>query len=97
MVESIGEYSVTLRWHEVSAPDLWGYRVRYEPLAGGGAIASNLGPATSVSLPLPWAGAWRISVAAYDAMGMLSAVSLPIQVTTTANAPGSVYVPLVRR
>jgi len=47
-------------------------------------------------LLLPQAGDWRVSVAAYDAMGQLGPASAVITVTTTINAQ-QVFLPLVQR
>lgn len=92
-----GESSVTLRWDDVAADDLWGYRVRLAPAGGGAAVTSTLGPANSATIAPPAPGAWQISVAAYDAMGNLSAESAPVQASTSASPPGSLYAPLVMR
>lgn len=96
-IERVGEHSVTLHWDAVAAPDLWGYRVRIAPVAGLGAFTQAVGPATSATVTIPRAGAWRLSVAAYDAMGALSGESNAVQAVTTEDAPSAVYLPLVQR
>jgi hypothetical protein len=96
-LEAASDFTATLRWDESSEQDLWGYRLRYESPGGGGAFVQLVGPATSAVLTIPRAGVWQISVASYDAMGNLSPESPALTVTTTNNAPGSVYVPLVLR
>ncbi|MEN9938050.1 MAG: hypothetical protein RLZZ387_4629 [Chloroflexota bacterium] len=93
-----GDYTASLRWDAGAEPDLWGYRLRFEPAAGGGnAFTQDVGPATGATVSIPRAGSWRISVAAYDAMGNVGPSSAPVLVTTTSDAPATLYVPLVLR
>ena len=88
--------AVPLRWNESGEPDIWGYRVSYRPAAGGSTVTLDVGRANATTLVLPRAGSWRVSVAAYDAMGQLGPASAEIVVTTTV-APRQVFVSLVRR
>ncbi|MBE7550045.1 MAG: fibronectin type III domain-containing protein [Anaerolineales bacterium] len=88
--------SVPLRWNENSEPDLWGYRLTYSPVGGGTPLTVDVGPANATWLLIPRAGQWRVTVAAYDAMGQLSSASGSVIVTTSVDAPG-VYLPLIRK
>jgi hypothetical protein len=54
------------------------------------------GRANALNVLLPHAGAWQLTVAAYDAMGQLGPASGTIAVTTTVDAH-SVYLPLAER
>ncbi len=85
---------VPLRWNENSEPDRWGYRLTYGPVGGGTPVSRDIGPANATALLLPTAGQWRITVAAYDAMGQLSPASSAVIVTTAVDAP-AVYLPLI--
>ena len=87
---------VPVHWNENTEPDLWGYRVSYQPAQGGSSIALDAGRKNALTLLLPRAGDWRISVAAYDAMGQMGPASTVITVTTTVNAQ-QIYLPLIRR
>jgi hypothetical protein len=87
---------VPVHWNENTEPDLWGYRVSYQPAQGGSPVALDAGRKNALTLLLPRAGDWRISVAAYDAMGQVGPASTVITVTTAVNAQ-QVYVPLIRR
>jgi hypothetical protein len=87
---------VLLRWNENSEPDLWGYRVLYQPEGGGTVIVIDAGRRNALALPLPYAGNWRIQVVAYDAMGHSSQPSAPVIVTTSADAQLA-YLPVTRR
>lgn len=86
---------VTLRWNELDAPDLWGYRVRYER-SGGGPQTIDLSRANLARLLLPSAGSWSISVAARDALGRVGPYSAAITVGTSTDAR-QLFVPLARR
>jgi hypothetical protein len=83
-----------LRWDENTAPDIWGYRLRYTPSGGGTASIVVTNGANSASLLPPYAGTWRIEVAALDAMGQVGPYSPPITVTTLVD-PERVWLPLV--
>jgi hypothetical protein len=87
---------VPLVWNENTEPDLYGYRVSYQPLAGGAWTVLDVSRANSVRLALPAAGSWRVRLVAYDAMGSVSAPSASVTVTVGA-APGRVALPLIRR
>lgn len=87
---------VSVRWDENTEPDLWGYRVSQQPAQGGAALAVDAGRKNALMLLLPQAGDWRITVAAYDAMGQLGPASAVITVTTTINAQ-QVFLPLIQR
>jgi hypothetical protein len=87
---------VPVHWNENTEPDVWGYRVSYQPAQGGSSIAIDAGRKNALTLLLPRAGDWRISVAAYDAMGQVGSASAAITVTTTVNAQ-QIYLPLIRR
>jgi hypothetical protein len=93
---SLSGPAVTLRWNEGSEPDLWGYRVAYQPAAGGAWQSYNAGRRNFLLLILPYAGSWRITVSAYDAMGQAGPASAPIVVTTTNDAH-LLYLPVGRK
>jgi hypothetical protein len=97
VLEAVGEYDVLLRWRGVDDADLWGYRVRLASRDGHGIAEWRVGPVTHTRVPVPLAGTWDISVAAYDAMGTLGADAPGVRVATSVNAPGSVYVPMALR
>lgn len=92
---SAGGATVLLRWDESGAPDLWGYRLRYQQ-GGGQPLTIDLSRANRHGLLLPAAGSWSISVAAYDAQGRLGPYSAAVAATTSAGARMQ-YVPLARR
>jgi hypothetical protein len=87
---------VPVHWNENTEPDLWGYRVSYQPAQGGSSDASDAGRKNALTLLLPRAGDWRVSVAAYDAMGQMGPASTVLTVTTTVHAQ-QIYLPLIRR
>ncbi|MBK9714598.1 MAG: fibronectin type III domain-containing protein [Kouleothrix sp.] len=87
---------VALRWDESALPDLWGYRVSYQPSGGGATTTLDTSRASAARLLLPQAGSWSIRVAAYDAMGRLGPSSAPLTVVTGVDAQ-VVLVPLARR
>ena len=93
--DSVAGPFVRLHWQESSEPDVWGYRVTYQPAGGGPSTTVDAGRKNALLLGLP-PGAWTITVATYDAMGQLSPPSMGITVTTTA-AAHRVYLPLIRR
>jgi chitinase len=97
VLDAVGEYDVLLRWQGVTDADLWGYRVRLSSRDGHGVVDWRVGPATSARVPVPQAGTWDISVAAYDAMDHLSADTATVRAATTLDAPGRLYMPLVQR
>jgi hypothetical protein len=88
--------TVALYWNPNGEEDLWGYRISYQPTGGGPASSTDVVRATQSSILLPRAGSWRITIAAYDAMGRLGPSSAAVTATTTSNA-SQVVVPLVRR
>ena len=65
-------------------------------MGGGTPRSVNVGPANSTGLLIPTAGQWQVTVAAYDAMGQLSAASSAIIITTTVDAP-AVYLPVIMK
>ena len=85
---------MTLHWTENSEPDLWGYRVSYQPVGGGTTTTVDVGISNAASLLLPTAGQWQITVAAYDAMGQVGPASSPIMVTTSSDAEQT-FLPVV--
>jgi hypothetical protein len=87
---------VPVRWNENTEPDLWSYRVSYQPAQGSSPVSIGAGRKNALPLLLPQAGDWCISVAAYDAMGQMGPASTVITVTTTVNAQ-QVYLPCIRR
>ena len=87
---------VPLHWNDNTEPDLWGYRVSYQPVSGGPITSVDARRQTTFNVLLPSAGAWRVSVLAYDAMGQLGPASSVITVTTTADAH-LVFLPVTRR
>jgi hypothetical protein len=86
--------TVPLHWAENSEPDLWGYRLSYQPVGGGATTTVDVGIGNAASLLLPSAGQWQVTVAAYDAMGQVGPVSSPVIVTTLSGAE-RVYLPVV--
>jgi hypothetical protein len=86
---------VPVHWDENSEPDVWGYRISYQPAHGGSPTTVSAGRKNALLLSLP-GGDWTITVATYDAMGQASPASMGITVTTTA-AAHHVYLPLIRR
>ena len=92
----LGGLAASLRWDESGAPDLWGYRVHYRPLAGGPSRVVDARRQDAVDLVLPAQGAWALSVAAYDAMGREGAPSSPVTVTATGTLHPA-YLPTLRR
>mgnify|MGYP002681903718 FL=1 len=86
---------VPVHWDENSEPDVWGYRISYQPAHGGSPTTVSAGRKNALLLSLP-GGDWTITVATYDAMGQVSPASMGITVTTTA-AAHHVYLPLIRR
>ncbi|MDX9832536.1 MAG: fibronectin type III domain-containing protein [Anaerolineae bacterium] len=86
---------VPVHWDENSEPDVWGYRISYQPAQGGSPTTVSAGRKNALLLSLP-GGDWTITVATYDAMGQVSPASMGITVTTTA-AAHHVYLPLIRR
>jgi hypothetical protein len=88
--------TVALHWNPNGEEDLWGYRISYQPTGGDPASSTDVVRATQSSILLPRAGSWRITIAAYDAMGRLGPSSAAVTATTTSNA-SQVVVPLVRR
>lgn len=87
---------VSVRWNESTEPDLWGYRVLYQPASGGASTYVDARRQNSSSFLIPRAGNWRVRVAAYDAMGQVGTASAEITVTTTVDAK-SVYLPFAGR
>jgi hypothetical protein len=87
---------VSVYWDENTEPDLWGYRVSYQPAQGGSSLTIDAGRKNALQLVLPQAGDWRISTAAYDAMGQIGPASTVLTVTTAVNAR-QVFLPLIRR
>jgi hypothetical protein len=87
---------VPLHWNDNTEPDLWGYRVSYQSVSGGLTGSMDARRQTTFSVLLPRAGAWRVSVAAYDAMGQLSPASSVVTVTTAVDAH-NVFLPLTQR
>jgi hypothetical protein len=87
---------VPLRWDENSEPDLWGYRVIYQPSGGGQTWTVDAGRKNAREMILPWSGSWQIQVRAYDAMGNLSAPSNAVIVTSLADAH-LIHMPLIGR
>ncbi len=85
-----------LHWTENTEPDLWGYQVTYQSATGGHSGNVTAGRANVQNVLLPQASTWRLTVAAYDAMGQLGLASGSIVVTTTVDAH-SVYQPLAGR
>ncbi len=85
---------VRLHWIENSEPDLWGYRVSYQPVGGGTITTVDVGIGNAASLLLPTAGQWLVKVAAYDAMGQVGPASSPITVTTSSDAE-QMFLPVV--
>jgi hypothetical protein len=88
--------SVTLRWNESGEPDLWGYRVIYQLVSGGPQSTFDVGRRNSIVLVLPVAGAWKVRLQAYDAMGKASQSSSPVIVTTTVDAR-LIFLPILCR
>jgi hypothetical protein len=88
--------TVALYWNPNGEEDLWGYRISYQPIGGGPVSSTDVVRATQSSILLPRAGSWRITIAAYDAMGRLGPSSAAVTATTTSNA-SQVMVPLVQR
>ncbi len=86
--------TVPLHWAENSEPDLWRYRLSYQPLGGGAITTVNVGIGNAASLLLPTAGQWRVTVAAYDALGQIGPASSPVTVTTGGDA-ARVFLPVV--
>lgn len=95
-VSTVTGPTVALYWNPNGEEDLWGYRISYQPTGGGPASSTDIVRATQSSILLPRAGSWRITIAAYDAMGRLGPSSAAVTATTTSNA-SQVVVPLVRR
>lgn len=87
---------VPLRWNESADPDLWGYRLIYQPAGGGTSAFVDFSRANATRLLLPSAGSWKVSVAAFDAMGRVGPASAPVTVTTSVDGR-RVLVPLARR
>jgi hypothetical protein len=87
---------VPLRWNENHEPDLYGYQLIYTPVTDDTAITMNVGRGNSTMLLLPYTGSWRVTVAAYDAMGHRSAASSPVTVTTTEDAV-RIFLPAIQR
>jgi len=88
--------TVPVHWVENTEDDLWGYQVSYQSVPAGTSGSANAGRANALSVLLPPAGTWHITVAAYDAMGQLGPSSGPITVVTTVDAH-NVYLPLAER
>jgi hypothetical protein len=87
---------VLVYWNENTEPDLWGYRISYQLTQGGPLYTIDAGRKNAQDILLPQAGTWRITVAAYDAMGQPGADSSAIFVTTSVG--GSVeFLPLIGR
>ncbi len=96
MADAISGPVVSLYWNENTEPDLWGYRLSYQPVAGGGQpVTLNAGRANAGRVLLPEVGSWRISLAAYDAMGIIGPAT-SITLTTTISAQ-QVWLPAVMR
>lgn len=87
---------VPLRWNENAELDVWGYRVNYQPAAGGAWTTIDARRANAIELLLPGVASWRITVTAYDAMGNAGAPSAAVTVTTTGTA-WRAYLPAVSR
>jgi hypothetical protein len=94
-VSTVTGPTVALYWNPNGEEDLWGCRISYQP-SGGPASSIDVVRATQSSILLPRAGSWRITIAAYDAMGRLGPSSAAVTATTTSNA-SQIVVPLVRR
>jgi hypothetical protein len=84
--------SVSFRWSDNLEPDLWGYRVTYQPALGGAPTTVDTRRKTSFGVLLPHAGTWQVSVAAYDAMGQLGPALGPLTFGTML-----VFLPLALR
>ncbi len=87
---------VSLHWGENSEPDLWGYRVRYQPSGDGQTWVVEAGRKNALNIILPWIGSWQVQVLAYDAMGNLSQPSAAVTVTSTTDAH-LIHLPVIRR
>ncbi len=95
VLESQGA-SITLHWNDNPEPDLWGFRILLEPAGGGTVHTLDARRRNSLTLLLPAAGDWIISVTAYDAMGNVSPPSAPVMITITTN-PFQLYLPAAIR
>ncbi|GAB4108714.1 MAG: hypothetical protein OHK0022_60600 [Roseiflexaceae bacterium] len=94
--QNSGTTTALVRWNENSEPDIWGYRVTYQLSTGGVATTIDVGRSNATTLLLPSAGIWRITVAAYDALGQTGALSVAANITTSA-AAHQVFVPVALR
>jgi hypothetical protein len=96
LTESVVGPTVSLRWNMNAEVDLWGYRISYQLVSGGPTYSADVVRASQASILLPYAGSWRITIAAYDAMGRLGPQSAAVVVTTSVNA-SRVALPMARR
>jgi hypothetical protein len=94
--DAVAGPTVLLHWGTNAENDRWGYRISYQLAGGGPTYSADVIRATPAKVVLPYAGSWRITIAAYDAMGRLSPQSAAVSVTTSVDAL-RVVVPLVRR
>jgi hypothetical protein len=95
-VDAVNGALVSLHWSENSEPDLWGYRIVYQPAGGGQSWMVEAGRENALNFILPWSGSWQVQVLSYDAMGNLSLPSGPVMVSSTADAY-LIQLPLLRR
>jgi len=86
---------VQLSWDEVNIPDLWGYRI-YTKLDGNVHAAIFLSRANHTTLFLPYQGDWQIQIAAVDAMGKESVLSIALHLTIAVESE-HVFLPLMMR
>jgi hypothetical protein len=87
---------VSAHWNDLSAADLWRYRLEYRLQGSSSWQALDAGRQTTVNLLLPGAGIWELRVLAQDAMGNSSSPSTVKTVAISADAH-SIYFPLLRR
>jgi hypothetical protein len=95
-VRSINGAVVTVRWDEVSDPDLWGYRLYYRMGSSGSYTVRTLSRANQGSLFLPYKGEWQIGVRSVDAMGNESPLSNLAAVMIDVESE-HVFLPLIIR
>jgi hypothetical protein len=95
-LEGVNGALVSLRWDEVSDPDLWGYRLYYRVGGTGEYAIRTLSRANQISLFLPNRGEWQIRVRSVDAMGLESPLSNLVTVEIDVDSE-HVFLPLIER
>ncbi len=87
-------FYVPLFWNESSEPDIWGYRIYYKQTSETEFISLNVSRRNSTRILLPYSGNWEIRITAFDAIGLESPLSGPLQVTSLIDSQ-QVFLPFI--